>query len=127
MYADRPECAYLRDAVVVVPHGGDSYSHRHPLRAARECVRIQREVLGLGVGAVARSLIRRQLSFVGELMLSSRWLAPLAWPVVRRLREPVGRGVEQQHEAAHEADQQHSDPRQDRQQEGVLGGDAEAP
>lgn len=86
MYVAEPQCGYLDEVVVRCEHGGDSHSHRHPLRLMREAIRTQREVLGLGSGRIAVSALRRMVSFTAESLLSSRPLARIAGPIVNRLR-----------------------------------------
>lgn len=86
IYVAEPKCGYLDEVVVHCEHGGDSHSHRHPLRLMREAIRTQREVLGLDSGRIAVSALRRMVSFTAESLLSSRPLARIAGPIINRLR-----------------------------------------
>jgi putative colanic acid biosynthesis glycosyltransferase len=86
MFLKDARCAYVDDAVVAVIRGGDSFSHRHPLVHARECIRVQRDVLGLAYPVILRSLARRSVSYVAEAMLSRKPLAPIAWRIVQARR-----------------------------------------
>ena len=79
-------CSYIDDALVVAQRGGDSFSHSHPLLHAKECVRVQRNVLRMGYGSILRSSIRRLRSYVAEYLMSRRRFARVAWPIIRALR-----------------------------------------
>jgi putative colanic acid biosynthesis glycosyltransferase len=86
IFVAEPLCGYLDEVVVCCEHGGNSHSHRHPLRLMREAIRTQREVLGLSRGRITVSALRRMVSFIAESLLSYRPLARVAWPIVKRLR-----------------------------------------
>jgi putative colanic acid biosynthesis glycosyltransferase len=79
-------CGYIDDPLVVAQRGGESFSHSHPLRHARECVRVQRDVLHMGYGGILQSLLRRGRSYVAEYLMSRRRLAQVTWPIIRAVR-----------------------------------------
>jgi putative colanic acid biosynthesis glycosyltransferase len=91
MYRRHPDCAYVDRLIAVTAHGGSSFAYRHPWGRVLEAARIQSRVLGASRHAIARSGARRCTSCVAEYLLSHRHLAPLAWPLVQRLRARAAR------------------------------------
>ncbi len=85
-------CSYVDDVLVVALRGGDSFSHSHPLVHARECVRVQRNVLRIGYGTILLSSIRRVRSYTAEYLMSRRRLAQMTWPIIRSVRSTVDSG-----------------------------------
>jgi len=86
VYLRDQNCVYIDDALVVAQRGGDSFSHRHPLRHGAECIRVQRAVLRMGYGSILQSTIRRARSYIAEYLMSRRRLAAVTWPVIRAVR-----------------------------------------
>lgn len=82
-------CTYISDALVVTMHGGDSFSHSRPLLHGKECIRIQRTVLGMGYGSIFLSTTRRLRSYIGEYLMSRKRLADVTFRIVRALRPAV--------------------------------------
>lgn len=82
-------CGYVDDAVVIAQRGGDSFSHSHPILHAKECMRVQRNVLQMNRGSVLHSLIRRARSYAAEYLMSRRRLSRATWPLIRAVRSTV--------------------------------------
>jgi putative colanic acid biosynthesis glycosyltransferase len=86
-----PSCAYIDQGLITALRGGKSFSHKHPLLHARECINIQRNTLGMGYFSIFLSTLRRVRAYVAENLMSRKRISEAAWMVIRSLRTTVDR------------------------------------
>ena len=82
-------CCYVDRGLISALRGGKSFSHRHPLTHARECIHIQRNVLRMGYGSILLSTTRRLRAYIAEYLMSRRRIAKATWVIIRAVRPTV--------------------------------------